>query len=126
MKRLILVASIALVALASPLWAVAQPAHHADSPKVTLYVGQELAVGAVTVAAGEYRIQCRTIDGKTFLVLVSTETGKEVARVPCQPGAFAGKVPETTYGTEKNAAGKRTLSWVRIKGETSQHNVVTD
>src|SRR5690242_17290455 len=95
MKRLILVASIALVALALPLWAVAQPAHHADSPKATLYVSEVLTVGTTVLPAGEYRIQCRTINGKTFLVIVLTETGKEAARVPCQPGAFDGKVLDT-------------------------------
>jgi hypothetical protein len=124
MKRLILVASIALVALASPLWAVAQPAHHADSPKAALYVADDLAVGTVVLPAGQYRIQCRTINGKTFLVIIVPDTGKEAARVPCQPGAFDGKINDTQYGTQKDPAGKRTLSWVRIKGETSQHNVV--
>lgn len=124
MKRLILVASIALVALASPSWALAQPAHHADSPKATLYVADDLLVGTTMLPAGQYRIQCRTIDGKTFLVIILPENGKEAARVPCEPGAFTGKVVDTQYGTQKDAAGKRSLSWVRIKGETSQHNVV--
>ena len=124
MKRLILAASIALVALASPLWAVAQPAHHVDSPKATLYVADDLVVGTTVLPAGQYRIQCRTIDGKTYLVIIVPDNGKEAARVPCQPGAFTGKVADTQYGTQKNAAGQRSLSWVRIKGETSQHNVV--
>ena len=59
-----------------------------------------------------------------FLVVVSTETGREVARVACVREAFDGKVPDTTYGTTPDPAGKRTLTWVRIKGETSQHKVV--
>jgi hypothetical protein len=122
MKRFILAASVALVALLLPLRAAAQPTH-ADSPKVSLTVANELAVGTATLQPGEYKIQCKTIEGKTFLVVVSTETGKEVARVACVQEAFDGKVPDTTYGT-KTEGGKRTLTWVRIKGETSQHKVV--
>ena len=122
MKRFILAASVALVALLLPLRAAAQPAH-ADSPKAALTVANELAVGTATLQPGEYKIQCKTIEGKTFLVVVSTETGKEVARVACVQEAFDGKVPDTTYGT-KTEGGKRTLTWVRIKGETSQHKVV--
>lgn len=123
MKRVILAASVALVALLLPLRAAGQPAH-ADSPKVSLIVANELVVGTATLLPGEYRIQCKTIDGKTFLIVVSTETGKEVARVACVREAFDGKVSDTTYGTSSDSAGKRTLTWVRIKGETSQHKVM--
>lgn len=122
MKRLILAASVAVAALLLPLRAAAQPAH-ADSPKVTLIVVNELVIGTATVQPGEYKIQCKTLEGKTFLVVVSTQTGKEVARVACVQEAFEGKVPETTYGT-KSDSGKRTLTWVRIKGEAAQHTVV--
>lgn len=122
MKRFILAALVALVALLLPLGASAQPAH-ADSPKATLIVASELAVGTATLPPGEYKIQCKTIEGKTFLVVFSTETGKEVTRVACVREAFEGKVPDTTYGTTAET-GKRTLTWVRIKGETSQHRVV--
>jgi hypothetical protein len=123
MKRFILAASVAVVALLLPLRAAAQPAH-ADSPKATLIVANELVVGTATLLPGEYKIQCKTIEGKTFLVVVFTETGREVARVACVREAFDGKVPDTTYGTTPDPAGKRTLTWVRIKGETSQHKVV--
>ena len=121
MKRFILAASVAVAALLLPLRAAAQPAH-ADSPKATLIVVNELVVGTATLQPGEYKIQCKTIEGKTFLVVVSTQTGKEVARVACVQEAFEGKVPETTYGS-KSDGGKRTLTWVRIKGETAQHTV---
>jgi hypothetical protein len=121
MKRFILAASVAVAALLLPLRAAAQPVH-ADSPKATLIVVNELVIGTATLQPGEYKIQCKTIEGKTFLVVVSTETGKEVARVACVQEAFDGKVTETTYGT-KSDGGKRTLTWVRIKGETSQHTV---
>lgn len=123
MKRFTLAASVVLVALLLPLRAAGQPAH-SDSPKVSLLVANELVVGTATLLPGEYKIQCKTIDGKTFLVVVSTETGKEVARVACVRETFEGKVPDTTYGTAPGTAGKRTLTWVRIKGETSQHKVV--
>ena len=123
MKRFILAASVAVVALLLPLRAAAQPAH-ADSPKARLTVVNELVIGTATLQPGEYKVQCKTIEGKTFLVVISTETGKEVARVACVREAFDGKVPDTTYGTTPDPAGKRTLTWVRIKGETSQHKVV--
>jgi hypothetical protein len=123
MKRFILAAAAVVAVLLLPVRAAAQPAH-ADSPKATLIVANELVVGTATVLPGEYKIQCKTIEGKTFLVIVSTETGKEVARVACVREAFEGKVPDTTYGTTQGTAGKRMLTWVRIKGETSQHKVV--
>lgn len=123
MKRFILAASVTVVALLLPLRAAAQPVH-ADSPKATLIVVNEVVVGTATLLPGEYKIQCKTIEGKTFLVVVSTENGREVARVACVREAFDGKVPDTTYGTAPGAAGKRTLTWVRIKGETSQHKVM--
>jgi hypothetical protein len=122
MKRFLLVASIAVTALALPLRAATQPVH-ADSPKATLTVVNELVIGTATLQPGEYRIQCKTIEGKTFLVVVSIQSGKAVARVACVQEAFDGKVTETTYGT-KSDGGKRTLTWVRIKGETTQHTVV--
>jgi hypothetical protein len=125
MKRLILVASAALVALLLPLRAMAQPAH-ADSPKATLFVTQDLVAGTVTLTPGEYRIQCKHVDGKTFLVIVSTETGKEVSRVPCVEETLEAKVSDTQYGIKRLESGAATLTWVRIKGETAQHKVVTE
>ena len=122
MKRFILAASALVAVLVFPVRTAAQPAH-ADSPKATLIVANELVVGTATLLPGEYRIQCKTIEGKTFLIVVATETGKEVARVACVREAFDGKVPETTYGSTVGTRG-RTLTWVRIKGETSQHKVV--
>jgi hypothetical protein len=124
MKRLILVASAALVALLLPLRAMAQPAH-ADSPKATVFVTEDLVVGTTTLTPGEYRIQCKTIDSKTFLIIVSAETGKEVSRVPCVRETLDAKVTDTQYGA-KRVDGKASLTWVRIKGETAQHKVVTD
>jgi hypothetical protein len=125
MKRMLFVALVALCAVALPLRAAAQHSH-ADSPKATLIVADDLLVGATVLHSGEYRVRCRTIEGKTFLVVTAEETGKEVARVPCTAKNTDGKVAETQFSIGRDKSGKRALTAVRIKGETTEHQVVVN
>lgn len=126
MKRLMFVACLALVAIVFPLRAAAQPPAHADSKKATLTIYDELTVGTTVLRPGEYKVQCRTIEGKTFLIVTAQETGKEMARVACVRETLDAKVSESEFRTLKTSNGPRTLTVVRIKGEMAQHKIVVD
>jgi hypothetical protein len=123
MKRLVLVVCAMLAVLIYPLRAIAQPAH-ADSPKTTLILSEALAVGPTMLQPGEYRFQCRMFDGKTFLVVTSAETGKEITRVPCVEEMLDKKVTDSDFRSLLRADGTRALTVVRIKGEMVAHRVV--
>jgi hypothetical protein len=123
MKRLMFVVCAAIAVLALPALAAAQPAH-LDSPKVTIVVAQDLVVGTVTLLPGEYKFQCRTFDGNTFLIVSSVETGKEITRVACKREMLDNKVTESEYRSLVRPDGKRTLTVVRIKGDMVAHRIV--
>jgi hypothetical protein len=123
MTRLTLVLS-AVVALALPLRAAAQSMPHADSPKVTMTVTQTLNVGPTVLKPGDYRFQCREINGKTYLVITSIETGKELARVPCVSEMVDTQVANSELRVSVAPTGIRALTSVRIKGEMVAHRVV--
>ena len=124
MKRLALVVCAAAAVLAFPVRALAQPVHPADSPKTTLTLSEDLAVGNITLKPGEYRFQCRTFEGKTFLVVSSVETGKEIARVPCVRESLAEKVKESEFVMTQLPTGMRKLTLVRIKNDMAAHRLV--
>lgn len=123
MKHFVFVACASLAVLVFPLRAVAQHAH-ADSPKTTLTVTTSLVVGTTILLPGQYRFQCRTVDGRTFLIVTSVSTGKEIARVPCVEEALDARVTDSDYRALVREDGKRTLTSVRIKGEAAAHRVV--
>ena len=123
MKRLVLVACAFLAVLILPLAAAAQPAH-ADSPKATMTLTQNMIVGTAVLQPGEYRFQCRTFDGKTFLIVSSVETGKEITRVPCVREMLDAKIPDSELRSLIAPDGMRTLTGVRIKGEMVSHRIV--
>ena len=123
MKRLVFVACASLAVLVFPLRADAQGTH-ADSPKTTLSVTKALAVGTTILQPGNYKFQCRRFDGRTFLVVTSVETGKELARVPCVEETLNAKVTDSDYRSIARADGTRTLTSVRIKAEAVAHRVV--
>jgi len=123
MKRLVLVACASLAVLVFPLRADAQHAH-ADSPKTTLTVTKSLVVGTTILQPGAYKFQCRTFDGRTFLVVTSVATGKELARVPCVEETLDAKVTDSDYRSLAREDGMRALLSVRIRGEAVAHRVV--
>ena len=127
MKKMI--ATFVLVAASLlPVRAIAQAAHDHpyNSPTATISVEKELIVGTAILKPGEYKFQCRTFDGKTFLVVTSTQTGKELARVACVKETLNAEVTETQFRSIARADGKRVLVNVKIKGETVAHNVLVD
>ena len=123
MKRLVFVACASLAVLVFPLRADAQDAH-ADSPKTTLSVTKALAVGPTILQPGTYKFQCRRFDGRTFLVVTSVETGKELARVPCVEETLDARVTDSDYRSIVREDGTRTLTSVRIKAQAVAHRVV--
>jgi hypothetical protein len=123
MKRLVFVACASLAVLVFPLRAGAQDAH-ADSPKTTLSVTKALAVGTTILQPGTYKFQCRRFDGRTFLVVTSVETGKELARVPCVEETLNATVTNSDYRSIVREDGTRTLTSVRIKAQAVAHRVV--
>lgn len=127
MKKM-LATFVLLAASLLPVRAVAQTAHEHpyDSPKATISVDREVIIGATILKPGEYKFQCRTFDGQTFLVVTSGETGKELARVPCVKEMLSAQVTETEFRTIARPDGKRVLVSVKIRGEAVAHNVVVD
>jgi hypothetical protein len=123
MKRLTLVACAVAAILALPIGAVAQPAH-ADSPRVTLALTQTIVVGTVVLQPGDYKFQCRTLGGKTFLIITSVENNKEIARVPCVRDMLDAQVTDSEFRSIAGPAGMRQMTSVRIKGEAVSHRIV--
>jgi hypothetical protein len=124
-----MIAAAALVAaFLFPARAFAQATHDhpADSPKATIVVSGQLIVGTTILQPGEYKFQCRTFDGRTFLVVTTVETGKEIVRVPCVREMLDAKVTNSEYRTFARDDGTRVLVSVRIVGESVAHRIVTD
>lgn len=127
MKKMI--AAFVLVAVSLlPVRAIAQAAHEHpyDSPKATIFVDEALVVGTTVLKAGEYKVQCRTFSGQTFLVVTDAQWGKELARVPCVKETLNAPVTDTQFRSVARPDGRRVLVSVKIKGETLAHNVVVD
>jgi hypothetical protein len=125
MKKLI--AAFALVAASLlPARAIAQmtPDHSYNSPKATITVDHKLVVGTATLEPGDYKFQCRTFGDKTFLVVTSVETGKEVVRVPCVREVLTNAVTDSQMESLIRPDGQRVLVSVRIRGESFAHYVV--
>ena len=122
MNRVITVALGLFAALAIPVLASAQPAHSEATKKADLHLTQPLVVGTTTLEPGEYRYQCITVDGETFLVITS-DNGKEAVRVPCTPEPLAKKAEASDIRTTTRD-NKVYLTAVRIKGEMMMHRLV--
>lgn len=122
MKRVITLALGVFAVLLMPVLAAAQPAHSEMTKKADVTLAEPLLVGTQTLQPGEYRYQCITINGETFLV-ITTDEGKEVARVPCTPEPLAKKAELSEIRTITRD-GKNILTAVRIKGELVMHRLV--
>ena len=125
MKKLI--AAFALVAASLlPARAIAQVTHDHpyNSPKAEITVNHKMVVGSVTLEPGDYKFQCRTFGDKTFLVVTSVETGKEVVRVPCVREVLTNAVTDSQTESLIRPDGQRVLVSVRIRGESFVHFLV--
>jgi len=123
MKRTVFAIAAVFVLLLVAVRAFGQPAH-VDSPKVTVTVTQTLLVGPAILLPGDYKVQCRLIDGKTFLIVTSVENGKEIALFECERETLREKVTETQMHAITVGDGTQRLRAVRIKGELVAHRLL--
>lgn len=72
----------------------------------------------------DYRFECRAIDGKTFLIVSSIETKKEILRVRCGQEALNARVSDSGLRSTIPPDGVRVLQSVRIRGEQIAHRIV--
>jgi hypothetical protein len=122
MKHVIGLALGVCAALAVPAMVSAQVIHADMARKADLQLTQPMVVGTQTLQPGEYRYQCITIGEETFLV-ITTDEGKEVARVPCKAEPLARKAEISDIRTITRD-GRIYLTAVRIKGELVMHRLV--
>ena len=110
----------AVAVLAVPRPAAAQD-HSANSRKTDLHVSSSLYVGTQELKPGDYRFQCKLIDGTHYLV-VETADGDVVTKVPCEPETLIEKAKNSEFRSVVRD-GKRYITAVLIKGETVAHRV---
>lgn len=122
MKRLVFIVCV-LAVVVFPLPAVAQHVH-TDSPTVTLTVVNSVVVGTTILQPGDYRFRCRTFEGRTFLIVTPVNSNKEIVRVPCSRETLDAAVTHSEYRTAVREDGTRTLTSVRIKGESVAHRLI--
>ena len=125
MKRFIVLLAAVAVFAAVPRAASAQIHPEKNSPKAEFQISRPLVVGAVTLKPGAYKFQCLHENGKDFLVVWSDE-GKELARVPCTPEQLSRKVDVSDFRSINQPDGSQTLTAVRIKGEMIAHRLSLD
>ncbi len=90
--------------------------------KAKLTVAAPTVVGDKTLKPGEYKFECRMVDGKHMMFFID-DKGAEAAKAPCAPTTIDSKVATTEYRTRNAADGTKTLLSVRIKNETIAHTV---
>ena len=120
MKRLIIICGV-LLFLAVP--AFAQPSHAENSGKGEFTSAKSFVVGSQTLPAGDYKFQCKTIDGRHYMVVTSADDGTEVARVPCEPETLASKASHTEFRSISRPDGPNVINSVRFKGEMVAHRI---
>jgi hypothetical protein len=123
MKRLIVVCGVLLL-LAVPGFAAAQASHPENSGKADFNSSTSFVVGSQTVPAGEYKFQCKTIDGRHYMVVTSADDGAEVARVPCEPEMLSAKAGNSEIRSMSRQGGPTVISSVRFKGEMVAHRII--
>lgn len=126
MKRLIVSLCALALFVALPRAAAAQAhEHEGNSPKADFHLSKALVVGTTTLEPGDYRFQCLFVDGKHVLV-VTSDDGKEMARVPCEPEQLTSKVTLSDFRSINRPDGTVALTAVRIKGEKIAHRLVVN
>jgi hypothetical protein len=125
MTRILSIACALAVLVAIPARA-ADETEKANSPIAEFHLSTPLVVGTTTLQPGSYKFQCKMVGDKEFLVVTSSEDGREVARVPCRPEELAAKTNISDFRSLRKPDGTANLTAVRIKGEKVAHRVVTE
>lgn len=123
MKRPIVVCAV-LVLLAVPAFAAAQTSHADNSAKAEFSASKSFVVGSQTLPAGEYKFQCKLIDGRHYMVVTSADDGAEVARVPCEPETLSAKAAHSEFRSISRPDGPNVISSVRFRGEMVAHRIL--
>lgn len=121
MKRAIVFLIGVLASSSLPLMAGEQAAAN-EVHKATVTVATPLTVGTQTIKAGEYKFECRLVDGQHVMAFLDSK-GNEVAKAPCVQQPLDQKITTTEYRARNNPDGSKSLTAVRIKGETIAHTV---
>jgi hypothetical protein len=116
MTRLFGVIAILLLAALVP---VGYAQDHVSRASITLT--EAVVVGTTTVEPGEYRFECKDVDGQHFMI-VSRE-GKEVTRTQCNRVELNAKIKQTSHRTMMRE-NTRIMTELRINGETFAHRLV--
>jgi hypothetical protein len=124
MKRLIIICGVLLL-LAVPAFASAQASHAENSGKADFKSSTSFVVGSQTLPAGEYKFQCKTIDGRHYMVVTSPDDGAEMARVPCEPETLSAKAANSEIRSISRQDGPTVISSVRFKGEMVAHRIIS-
>ncbi len=122
MKRFI--TFVAGVIALSALPALAADKAQSDVHKSVLKVSDTLVVGDKTLKPGDYKFECRMIDGQEIMT-IRDQKDVEVARVPCKAVDLGKKVDVSEFRTRNMPDKTKQLIDVRIKGETIAHTVAT-
>jgi hypothetical protein len=122
MKRLIVVCGVLLL-LAVPAVAAAQTSHPENSRKADFNSSTSFVVGSQTLPAGEYKFQCKTIDGRHYMVVTARDDGAEMARVPCEPETLSARSSTSEIRSISRQDGATVISSVRFKGEIIAHRI---
>ena len=126
MKRIFVLVCAVAVLIALPHAALAQDHSEANSPKAEFQISMALVVGTTTLPPGTYKFQCVFVDGKHFLIITSSDDGKELARVPCSQEQLSGKIELSDFRSVTKPDGSQALTAVRIRGESVAHRLVLD
>jgi hypothetical protein len=124
MVRVLIVVVAVLAAIALPTVASAQVAHPETGRKAEFRLSSAVLIGDKTVQPGDYRFECKNIDGQHMLVVTSVDGDQEVARVPCNAVELARKAALSQLLTTKKN-GIDVLTEVDIKGETIGHRLAS-
>ena len=121
----IVVFACAIVALLAVQSRAADQTMKAKSPKAEFTLSHDLVVGTTTLKPGVYKFQCVTVGEADYLV-VTSDVGKEVARVPCKTEELTAKNDLSDFRFLRRPDGVAELTAVRIRGEKIMHKVVSN
>jgi hypothetical protein len=123
MHRFFVVGFAAVVMLAVPALASAQGDHSEKGRKSQFHLSDQVYIGATLVEPGDYKFECKLIDGEHMIVVTPVDGKKDIARVPCKSVALANKVDLSQFRMVTRNDGTRVLADVRFKGEAIAHTV---
>jgi hypothetical protein len=123
MYRFLVVGFAAVALIALPGRASAQADHSEKSHKTQIHVSDPIYIGATLVEPGDYKVECKSIDGQHTIVVTPVDSKKEIVRVPCKTITLDEKIDMSQFRTVTRRDGTRALVDVRFKGETIAHTV---